>query len=77
MVFAIHDRQIAEHGGSPGIRDKGAVLSALARPINRATSPDSDAASLAAAYAFGLSRNMVLSMATSALPGWLRGCFCC
>jgi death on curing protein len=57
VVFAVHDRQIAEHGGSEGVRDKGAVLSALARPINRAADEDADAASLAAAYAFGLAKN--------------------
>ncbi len=57
VVFAIHDRQIAEHGGSDGVRDKGAVLSALARPVNRAPYEDADAASLAAAYAFGLAKD--------------------
>jgi len=57
VVFAVHDRQIAEHGGSGGVRDKGAVLSALARPVNRAAYEDADPASLAAAYAFGLAKN--------------------
>ena len=57
VVFAIHDRQIAEHGGLSGLRDHGAVLSALARPQNLAAYGAPDAADLAASYAFGFSRN--------------------
>lgn len=57
VVFAIHDRQIAEHGGTPGVRDVGAIESAMARPINLATYGDPGAAELAATYAFGLARN--------------------
>ena len=57
VVFAVHDRQIAEHGGSGGVRDKGAVLSALARLVNRAAYENADAAIFAAAYAFGLAKN--------------------
>jgi death on curing protein len=57
VVFAVHDRQIADHGGSSGVRDKGAVLSALARPINRAAYEGANAALLAAGYAFGLAKN--------------------
>jgi death on curing protein len=59
VVFAIHDRQLAEHGGLDGVRDKGAVESALSRPQNLVTytEPEPDAAALAAAYAFGLARN--------------------
>lgn len=56
VLFAIHDRQIAEHGGLDGIRDSGAVESALARPINLASYGEPDGAALAAAYAFGLAR---------------------
>ena len=33
-VKAIHQRQIAEHGGTPGLRDEGLLKSALARPLN-------------------------------------------
>lgn len=54
---AIHDEQLAEHGGSAGVRDAGALLSALARPQNLAAYGDPDAADLAAAYAFGVARN--------------------
>ena len=50
VVFALHNEQLAEHGGLPGIRDRGAVLSALARPQN-------DIARLAAAYAYGIAKN--------------------
>lgn len=57
VVQALHDRQLAEHGGPPGTRDAGALESALARPINLAAYGEPDAASLAASYAFGLARN--------------------
>ena len=57
VVFAIHDRQLFEHGGLSGIRDRGAIESALARPRNLAVYGDPDVADLAAAYAFGLARN--------------------
>ncbi len=57
VVYAIHDRQISEHGGLDGVRYQGAVDSALARPQNLAAYGDPDAAALAAAYAFGLVRN--------------------
>lgn len=56
-VHAVHDRQLAEHGGPDGVRDRGAVESALARPQNLAAYGKPDAADLAAAYAFGLTRN--------------------
>lgn len=57
VVLAVHDRQLAEHGGLDGIRDAGAIDSALARPVNLAAYGDPDAASLAAAYACGISMN--------------------
>lgn len=57
VVFAIHDRQLAEHGGLDGIRDRGAIESALSRPVNLAQYGNPDAARLAAAYAFGIARN--------------------
>lgn len=57
VVFAIHDRQLAEHGGLDGVRDKGAIESALAEPQNPAVYAEPDGAALAAAYAFGLARN--------------------
>ena len=57
VVLAIHDRQLAEHGGSDGIRDPGAIESALARPVNLASYGDPDIAELAAAYAYSLAIN--------------------
>ena len=57
VVLAIHDRQLAEHGGPDGVRDQGAIESALARPQCLAAYGDPDAAALAAAYAYGLLRN--------------------
>jgi death-on-curing protein len=58
VVLAIHDAQLAEHGGISGIRDHGLLSSALARPKNlEAYGEDVEVASLAAAYAFGISRN--------------------
>ena len=58
IVLAVHDEQLAEHGGLPGIRDPGAVQSALARPRNLASYEEcDDIAQLAAAYAYGIARN--------------------
>lgn len=58
VVLAIHEAQLAEHGGITGIRDEGLLSSALARPQHlEAYDESADAASLAAAYAFGISRN--------------------
>lgn len=56
-VLAVHEEQLAEHGGSSGIRDRGLLQSALARPQNLAAYGDPDAADLAAGYAFGIARN--------------------
>jgi len=55
--MAIHDEQIAEHGGMPGLRDKSLMLSALGRPQNLAAYGEPDIADLAAAYAFGIARD--------------------
>ena len=54
---AIHERQLAEHGGGQGVRDQGLLESALARAKNRWAYGDDDPAILAAAYAFGTARN--------------------
>lgn len=56
-VFAMHARQLAEHGGGTGVRDEGLLESALQRPQNRAAYEASDIAGLAAAYAYGIARN--------------------
>jgi death-on-curing protein len=57
IALAVHDRQLAEHGGGTGIRDQGMLESALARAVNRWSYGEADLASLAAAYAFGIARN--------------------
>lgn len=57
VLLAAHDEQLAEHGGASGIRDQGLFESALARPRNLAAYGRPDAAALAAAYAFGLTKN--------------------
>jgi death-on-curing protein len=53
-ALAIHDQQISEHGGIGGVRDVAGIESALARPRNLCAYGKPDAATLAAAYAFGL-----------------------
>lgn len=57
IALAIHDRQLAEHGGPSGIRDRGLLESALAKPVNKWGYGESDLCTLAAAYAFGVARN--------------------
>ena len=56
-ITAIHDEQLAEHGGASGTRDQGLLESALSRPINLAAYEKPDAAALAASYAVGLAKN--------------------
>ena len=59
LALAIHDRQLAQHGGSSGVRDGGMLDSALARPQQRHPygDPPPDLADLAASLAYGLARN--------------------
>jgi death-on-curing protein len=57
VILAAHDEQLAEHGGGVGIRDRGLLESALARPLNLYNYGKPSLAQLAAAYAFGLARN--------------------
>lgn len=57
VIIAVHEEQLAEHGGAPGLRDAGLLESALARPRHLAAYGQPDAAELAAAYGFGLARN--------------------
>lgn len=59
LIMAIHERQLAEHGGGRGVRDQGMLESALARPEQTFAygGVGMDVVELAAAYAFGLSRN--------------------
>lgn len=57
VLLAVHDEQLAEHGGAAGTRDMGLFESAVARPQPLAHYGQPDAAQLAATYAFGLARN--------------------
>ncbi len=59
LTLAIHDRQLAEHGGGSGVRDSGLLDSALARPqqLFAYGHPPPDLADLAASLAHGLARN--------------------
>jgi death on curing protein len=59
VVPAIHQRQLAEHGGLDGVRDTGGLASALARPKNLLAygQPKPDLAALAASYTCGIIRN--------------------
>ncbi len=56
-ILAIHDYQIAAHGGKTGIRDLGLIESALARAQNRSLYEDASTPELAADYGFGLVKN--------------------
>lgn len=57
VLIAIHDMQLAEHGGGAGLRDGNLLESALAKPENLAAYGNPDVAALAAAYGYGISRN--------------------
>ena len=59
FALAVHNRQLAEHGGIEGVRDAGLLQSALARPrhLFANTDPTPDLATLAASYAFGIAKN--------------------
>jgi death on curing protein len=56
-VLALHERLLAEFGGSSGVRDQCLLDSALARPKNLLAYGKPSAAELAASYAFGLIKN--------------------
>lgn len=59
LALAVHDRQLAEHGGGSGVRDEALLESALARTQQLFVygNPPPDLADLAASLAFGLARN--------------------
>ncbi len=75
-ALAIHDLQIAEHGGAPGIRDLGLLESALARAINIAEyEATKDISRLGAAYLFGSYSQGTLSVCTEpAIVGYRTPC---
>ena len=57
VIYAVHNAQLAEHGGSAGVRDAGLLESALARPQNLLAYGEPDACDLAAAYGFCIARD--------------------
>lgn len=57
VLLAVHEQQLAEHGGGVGVRDLGLLQSALARPQNLAAYGAPDVADCAAAYACGIASN--------------------
>ena len=57
LALAIHDEQLAQHGGAIGVRDDGLLEGALGRPLNLASYGQPDLAELAAMYAIGIARN--------------------
>ena len=57
VAIAVHEEQLAEHGGPIGVRDVGLLQSALNRPRNLAGYGKPDLAALAAAYGHGIVRN--------------------
>jgi death-on-curing protein len=57
VLVAVHEDQLAEHGGGVGTRDLNLLQSALARPEHVAAYGAADVAALAAAYGYGISRN--------------------
>jgi len=57
VARAVHDRQLAEHGGLAGVKDDGLLESAIARPLNKFAYGEEDRCALAASYAFGIARN--------------------
>jgi death-on-curing protein len=57
IIVAIHDEQLAIHGGASGLRDEGMLESALDRPRNKWAYENAGLAELAAAYAFAIARN--------------------
>ncbi len=57
VLMAVHDEQLAEHGGIAGVRDEGMFISAMQRAQNLAAYDTPDYAELAAAYGVGLAKN--------------------
>jgi death-on-curing protein len=57
VILSIHDEQIAEHGGLPGVRDANLLDSAMARAQNAYAYGETDMCTLAALYAAGIIKN--------------------
>ena len=70
IVIAIHEMQLAEHGGPAGIRDMGMLESALGRPQNKFAYGETDLAVLAAAYGFGVITLAFAIIGFAGYAGW-------
>lgn len=59
LVEAVHERQIAEHGGGAGIRDRGLLESARTKlqQLYACGGNNFDVSALAAVYGYGIARN--------------------
>ncbi|MEN9437996.1 MAG: hypothetical protein RIR09_2651 [Pseudomonadota bacterium] len=57
ILYAVHEEQLAEHGGLGGLRDANALESAIARAEQLAHYGQPDVADLAVAYGFGIAKN--------------------
>ena len=57
LIFAVHERLVAEFGGLAGLRDEGLLESALGKPENLFAYARPNTFDLAASYAFGIVRN--------------------
>ncbi|MGN6375561.1 MAG: type II toxin-antitoxin system death-on-curing family toxin [Sphingomonas sp.] len=57
VARAVHDRQLAEHGGLAGVKDDRLLESAMSRALNKLGDGERDLCALAAADAFGIARN--------------------
>ncbi len=55
-VTIIHDRQIARHGGAPGLRDRALLEMGCGRAMNLAAYTEAGLGEVAAAYAFGIAK---------------------
>jgi len=71
IVLDFHAEQLALFGGADGIRDRGLLESALARPLNKFAYGETDLAVLAAPMASASPRTIRSSMAIRE-PHWLR-----
>jgi death on curing protein len=57
QAVAAHSLQLRRYGGAAGLRDEGALRSALERPVNKWHYDKEELPELAAAYAFGIAKN--------------------
>lgn len=72
VVLAVHERLLAEFGGSAGVRDLGLLESARARPGNLFAYKPATVCELAASYAFGIVKTPPPSLTATNAPASLR-----